>query len=104
MLDVTRRDLQVTIETDWTRPYYQYSNRIALLHFLIKHGVDAHLTFVYFTGDRSDLGSDGRECPANPEGWRDALDAQDHHIGVPADSPIRDRIHRTFLPAYHAQI
>ena len=104
VLDVTRRDLQVTIETDWTRPYYQYSNRIALLHFLIKHGVDAHLTFVYFTGDRSDLGSDGRECPANPEGWRDALDAQDHHIGVPADSPIRDRIHRTFLPAYHAQI
>ena len=79
-------------------------NRIALLHFLVKHGVDAHLTFVYFMGDRSDLGSDGRDCPANRQNWQDALDAQDHHVGVPADSPIRARIHRTFLPAYLAQI
>ncbi len=104
VLDTTRRELQVTVETDWTRPYYQYCNRIALLHFLIKHGVDAHLTFVYLVGDRSDLGSVGRECPANQEGWRDALAAQDHHIGVPADSPIRARIHRTFLPAYYTRI
>ena len=104
VFDATRRDLQVTVETDWTRHYYQYCNRIALLHFLVKHGIDAHLTFVYFVGDRSDLGGDRRECPANRQGWRDALDAQDHHVGVPADSPIRARIHRTFLPAYYTQI
>ena len=104
VLDATRCDLQATVETDWTRPYYQYCNRIALLHFLVKHGVDAHLTFVYFMGDRSDLGSDGRDCPANRQNWQDALDAQDHHVGVPADSPIRARIHRIFLPAYLVQI
>ena len=104
VLDATRRDLQVTVETDWTRPYYQCCNRIALLHFLVKHGVDAHLTFVYFMGDRSDLGSAGRDCPANRQNWQVALDTQDHHVGVPADSPIRARIHRTFLPVYHAQI
>ena len=104
VLDATRRDLRVTVETDWTRPYYQYCNRIALLHFLVKHGVDTHLTFVYFMGDRSDLGNDGRDCPANRQNWQDALDVQDHHVGVPADSPIHARIHRTFLLAYHAQI
>ena len=104
VLDATRRDLQVTVETDWTRPYYQCCNRIALLHFLVKHGVDAHLTFVYFMGDQSDLGSAGRDCPANRQNWQVALDTQDHHVGVPADSPIRARIHQTFLPVYHAQI
>ena len=104
VLDATRDDLHVTVETDWTQPYYQYCNRIALLHFLVKHGVDAHLTFVYFMGDRSDLGSDGRDCPASRQNWQDALAAQDHHVGVPADSPIRARIHQTFLPAYHAEI
>ena len=77
---------------------------IALLHFLVKRGVNAHLTYVYFMGDRSDLGSDGRDCPANQQNWQDALVAQDHHVGIPADSPIRARIHRVFLPAYRAKI
>ena len=104
MLEATRRQFQVTVETDWTRRYYQYCNRIALLHFLVKHKVDVHLTFVYFMGDRSDLGRAGRDCPANWQHWQDALDAQDHRVGVPADSPIRARIHRTFLPAYHMAI
>ena len=104
VLDATRSDLQVTVETDWTSPYYQYCNRIALLHFLVKHGVDAHLAFVYFVGDRSDLGGARRNCPANPQDWQTSLDAQDRHVGVPADAPIRARIHRTFLPAYHSRI
>ena len=34
--------------------------------------VDAHLIFVYFTGDRADLGSP-RNCPANEQDWQDAL-------------------------------
>ena len=103
VLDAARRDLRVTVETDWTQDYYQYCNRIALLHFLNEHEVDAHLIFVYFTGDRGDLGSP-RSCPANEQGWRDALDAQDHHVGLPADSPIHTRVHRIFLPAYHVPI
>ena len=104
VLEATRRDLQVTVETDWTQRYYQYCNRIALLQFLVKHGVDAHLVFVYFMGDRTDLGSIGRDCPANQQGWQGALGTQDHHVGLPADSPINARIQRTFLPAYHTPI
>ncbi len=104
VLDDTQRELRVTVKTDWTQPYYQYCNRIALLHFLVSHGVDAHLSFVYFVGDRSDLGSAGRDCPAKRRDWQDALDAQDCHVGVPTGSSIYDRIHRIFLPAYHADI
>ena len=104
VFDATRDDLKVTVETDWMGPYYQYCNRIALLHFLVEQGVDAHLTYVYFVGDRSDLGSDGRDCPANQQNWQDALVAQDDHVGIPADSPIRARVHRVFLPAYRANI
>ena len=104
VLDATRDDLKVMVETDWIQPYYQYCNRIALLHFLVKHGVNAHLTHVYFVGDRSDLGSDGRDCPASQQHWHDALVAQDDHVGIPADSPIRARVHRAFLPAYRAKV
>ena len=104
MFDATRDDLKVTVETDWIRPYYQYCNRIALLHFLVEHGVNAHLTYVYFVGDRSDLGGDGRDCPANQQNWQDALVAQDDHVGIPADSRIRARVHRAFLPAYRTKI
>ena len=104
VFDATRDDLQVTVDTDWTQPYYQYCNRIALLHFLVEQGVDAHLTYVYFTGDRSDLGGDGRDCPANQQAWQRALAAQDRHVGIPADAAILARIHRAFLPAYRAEI
>lgn len=65
VFDATRDDLRLKVEADWTQVYYQYCNRIALLHFLVEHGVNAHLIYVYFLGDRSDLGKDGRVCPAN---------------------------------------
>src|SRR5204863_4336833 len=79
-------------------------NRIALLHFLRTHNLDAHLVFVYFTGDRTDLGAPGRECPPGETGWRAALAHQDRYVGLPPSSPIRRLIHHVFLPAYRANI
>jgi hypothetical protein len=100
----TRAELGVRPDCDWLTGFYQYMNRITLLQFLRQRGVDAHLLFVYFTGDRTDVGGSGRECPASEAGWRPALEEQDHRSGIPQTSPIRSFIHRLFLPAYRAQI
>ena len=41
VLDRTRREQGVTGQSDWTKSYYKYCNRLALLHFLRLHGADA---------------------------------------------------------------
>ena len=48
----TRAFLKVRSETDWSRCFYQYANRIAHLYFLKEvNKVDAVLVFLYFVGD-----------------------------------------------------
>jgi hypothetical protein len=104
ILAKTQSKLSTITHADWTRDYYQYCNRLALLHFLWTRNIDAHLVFVYFTGDRMDIGRAGRECPADQHGWRDALDRQERHVGLPPTSPIRQRLHHVFVEAYRANI
>jgi hypothetical protein len=104
VLNQTRTDLGATSNTDWTREHYQYCNRLALLHFLRVHSIDAHLIFVYFTGDRMDIGRAGRECPVSEGGWQETLETQDRYVGLPSSAPIRGSIHRLILPAYRANL
>jgi hypothetical protein len=104
VFDDTRRELRTDGAGDWIRDYYQHCNRVALLHFLLKNGVDARLVFVCFCGDREDLGKAGRQCPANEAEWAGALEAQDRHVGIPNTSPILKRIHAVFAQAYSANI
>jgi hypothetical protein len=74
------------------------------LHFLLTRGVDARLVFLYFVGDREDLGRAGRVCPVDEEGRQGALRALDRRAALPDAAPIHDRIHRIFVPAYVANI
>jgi len=104
VLEETKRALGVPDAAAWAEGYYQYSNRLALLHFLTTHGVDAHLVFVYFLDDRTDIGRAGRECPASEPEWREALAAQDSHVALPSTSPLRERVHRLFVPVHRANI
>jgi hypothetical protein len=103
VLDRAKADL-LAQRSEWTTDYYQYCNRVALLHFLIKKGVDARLVFVYFVGDRADLGRAGRVCPTDEAGWQKALTDQDAHVGLPTDAAIRQRIHKVFPQAYPANV
>lgn len=50
-LDSTKRALGVTVDTDWLTGYYQLANRIAHLEFLRRHGADAQLVMLQFTGE-----------------------------------------------------
>jgi len=94
-LDATKIALGVPAEADWTSPYYQYCNRVAALHFLTSHGVNAKLLFIYFCGDKGDA---RRTCPVDRQGWEERLEEMRRHVGVPAGHYLKGKIQNLFLP------
>jgi hypothetical protein len=92
-LDETSRALGVTDSEDWTQRYYQHANRLAVLYFLMKHGVSAHLVDVLFQGSTD---SDGRS-PANQAEWGDALDEMSNYLGLKGESELERRVHTVFI-------
>lgn len=91
--DETRNALNVSNDNDWTKGYYQTANRIAVLHFLCRENISAHLLFVYFIGDKFP----DRICPENENEWKDALEGQDAYIGLPKKHLLADKIHKLYL-------
>ena len=83
-LDETRSFLRVRSETDWSRCFYQYANRLAHLYFLRElNEVAAALVFVYFTGDTTIPG----RVPVSRAGWEAAIELAIHHLGVHTSTP-----------------
>jgi hypothetical protein len=62
-LDRTKAAVGAAATADWTRPYYQFRYRLAVLHALNTAGTPARLLFVHFYGDSGD---ERRDCPG---GW-----------------------------------
>jgi hypothetical protein len=89
-LDTTKAALGGASAADWTRPF---CHRLALLNVLHDSGVCARLLYVYFCGDVQK----GRHCPGDKEGWLDALDKQDAHLGLAENHKLKDRIHKCFV-------
>ena len=81
----------------WMAPYYQYANRLAVLSFLIGHGVKAKLLFIYFLGDRFPEGR-AEICPETEQGWASQLDAMERRIGWAPHNPLAPHVHKLFLP------
>lgn len=84
----------VPTHSDWLQPYYQFCNRLAILDFLMRHGVGARLLFVYFCGD---INPNGR-CPQTETEWGPALQAMQQHVGLNGQSALETRVHKLFLP------
>lgn len=94
-MDRTKTDLGVPAQADWLNPYYQFCNRVAVLHFLNTNGVAARLVFIYFCGDAFHR----RVCPKNEPEWRQpGLAALHQHVALPAQHSLSNRIHEVFLP------
>jgi len=79
---------------DWGAPYYQYCNRLAALCFLREHGIDAHLVFLYFTGENYETW----KCPRTADEWTPSLAAVDSHVGAITNPDIAARIHKIYVP------
>lgn len=93
-LNETKAEVGADAANDWTRPYYQYANRLATLRFLLSQGILARLVFLYFTGDsRTDA-----TCPTSTDEWlRKTADIK-RHLGLKGASHMESRIHDIFLP------
>ena len=93
-LERTRDALGAPSGSDWLKGYYQFCNRVAVLHGLNTSGAAARLLFVYFCGD---VEGPGRTCPSSPEEWAAALAEQDAHVGLPLAHELVQRIHKVFV-------
>jgi len=86
--------LHVPADQDWVKRYYQFTNRVATLHFLQTNGIDARLIFVYFIGDTFDA---ERRSPQAKKEWEQALSDQAEWVGLPSEHALMGRIHKVFL-------
>ena len=76
-LHETRVFLNVNSDSDWTRCFYQYANRLAHLYLLRKlNGHNAYLVFLYFVDDQTTE-------PVSQSGWRAAVELTKGHLGLP---------------------
>ncbi|MEC8276845.1 MAG: hypothetical protein VX026_03955 [Myxococcota bacterium] len=92
-LDITKQAMGVPPKAEWLKKHYQYANRLAALHFLKSHQVDAHLVFVYFCGDENPR----QNCPIAPSGWNNALNKLHQHLQLPSHHLYSNQIHSVFL-------
>jgi len=105
-IEKIRAALQKTIQSfcaeatsieNWLAPYYQYANRLASLHFLMKEcdpAVPGRLVFIYFYGDqRSD-----KERPQKEEDWHLFIKDIENRLGIDQSIELYRRVHHLFLP------
>ena len=91
----TQRAMRVSVSVQrWLSPYYQYANRLAVLHFLNAHGQPARLVHLYFCGDAHPTGI----CPQSEEEWTPVLETVYQHLGLPGQGPLAGREHAVFVP------
>lgn len=77
---------------DWSRKYYQYTNRLAHLYYLRElNDIDAYLVFIYFVDDKSVNG------PAEEEGWHKGIESMEEHLGLRDGHPLKEYILDVFI-------
>ena len=92
----TKQALGVSVDRDWLNGHYQFCDRIAVLHHLVRHGTPARLLNIYFVGDRGD---ERRTCPTHREAWSSSLEAMKGPavFGLPSVHPLSQRMHELFI-------
>ncbi len=98
VFEKVKGDLKVQQTADWLTKYYQYANRLAVLHHLDKNDVKARLLLIYFCGDAWPWQE--KDCPQSEAGWDEALKEQEEHLGLPECHRLTKHIHKLFLPVW----
>ena len=105
-IDIIKSAMQKTLKSfctdetpidNWLSPYYQYANRLASLHFLMKEcdpAVPAHLLFIYFYGDQRP----DKACPQSEEELYQVIRKMDGWLRVDQSKHIHKKVHHLFLP------
>jgi len=94
-LTVTKKELGVREDIDWTGEFYQYANRLAHLYFLnIKEKIPTWLVFLYFIKDIEQGG------PTTVAEWINTLDETKKKLGLPKQHILDTQIISVFAPAF----
>ncbi len=81
-----KKAFRATEAASWEVPYYQYSNRLAHLHYLCAmNSIDAYLLFLYFA-DAPDV-----PAPCSEAEWKGAIRLVEKSLGL-GKHPYRDRV------------
>ncbi|MEM2129282.1 MAG: hypothetical protein QXZ70_01655 [Candidatus Bathyarchaeia archaeon] len=75
-LEDTKLHLNARKGADWTKNFYQYTNRLAHLHLLRKNNKDAYLVFIYFRNDKEMKG------PSTVSEWQGAIKLLKACLGI----------------------
>jgi hypothetical protein len=75
-LEDSKRYLGCRARVDWSRFFYQYTNRLAHLCLLRKNDLPAYLVFVYFLNDIEMNG------PTTFQEWEGALKLLKSYLGI----------------------
>ncbi len=76
-LQETKGYLGSKSKADWSRIFYQYTNRLAHLYLLRKlNGIDAHLVSIYFINDPDMKG------PKSQAAWEGAIKLLQAYLGI----------------------
>lgn len=105
-LNETKQALGVDIDRDWTKECYQFTNRLAVIWFLHKQKIRAHLLHIYFIGDKRPIRSNpdwNPVCPVDRAAWETILLRQADLVGLPNKHALAGQIHKLFLPAFFAE-
>ncbi len=94
-LDDTKQFLHSSAEADWTRCFYQYTNRLAHLYLLRElNDPDAHLLYIDFIGDREVGG------PSTRSEWESAILLLGSFLGHRATGPWKHPLSPFILRAF----
>lgn len=80
-LKETKKILGVTNDVDWSKSYYQYTNRLAHLYFLRSKRVPTFLVNVYFINDETVKG------PKSIGEWQIAIHKMKNYLGLDSHNP-----------------
>lgn len=81
----------------WLSPYYQFANRLAVLHFLMrecKPAIPGRLLFINFIGDQR---KDG-DCPKTEDEWQPVIKTMEGKLGIDNRCELYQRVHHLYLP------
>lgn len=96
-LSETKAFMGVPEEADWTRPFYQYANRLAHLYLLhVLNEIDAYLVYVYLIGDE-DMQAAGTMVPRTVREWESAVLVEEMALGLRSGHELSGRIVKVFI-------
>jgi hypothetical protein len=101
-LDDAKQALGVAADRPWMSPYYGFCSRLAILQFLLTHGVTADVLFIYFTCDAFPR-NPAIVCPQTAAEWQPALARMHETVGWPGNGALAPHVHELFLPMHNLE-